>query len=718
MPETIKLPWTGWEVVKKLGGGSFGSVYEIRRDVLGTPESAAVKIIHVPTDPSEYNSMVESGYDKKSISDRFFADLGEIAQEYKLMAKLKGNANVIICDDIQYEENPDGVGYLLYIRMELLRPMTEAVTFPPRDIQVIQLGTNLCNALSACRKHNIIHRDIKPANILADADGRFKLGDFGVSKTADRTAGGTKTGTYGFMAPEVYNNRPYNHQVDIYSLGMVLYWMLNRRVGPFLPLPPVMPTARQMDEAKQRRFAGEALPPPADGSEALKAVVLKACAFDPAERYATPEAFASALVKCIAAAAPQQASVRQPAAQPEIQSEPSLSERTMGNSWDSTTAGTVGAAAGMYAGATVGAEPKPQKPAASPKPAPVSVPVPAPVQPAAASCSEPTMGNSWGDDADQTVGTVGAAYAGKTVGAPGMKKPKAAVSKPQEIDWTAGERTVHRVQNTDKVTPQNGIWKDAGAEKVYVSLEKAISGGISRLDSGKEIQIPPHSESRTTIDGYEIHLYSLPDSRPFSQQTLSRVSDQGLRQLYRAVERRLFDAGPLAKVVAVVTGLCLLIWWSAADVFKMINLKKTGSAIADGVFAVLCLVLLIFLLWKRPGFFDDVDLLNRFHRWKRRQELEPEMIRRNLLHRPTPVSMPKLFASFALTVLFATVCVWTSVNYGEMPRKSKGAFFMIMLGAFVTALVCFIWLIVNICKLISVKRMEAKFKKYGSGKRY
>ena len=52
------------------------------------------------------------------------------------------------------------------------------------------------------------------------------------------------------MAPEVYNNQPYGHSADIYSLGMVLYWLLNERRTPFLPLPPQVPTATDEEHAR------------------------------------------------------------------------------------------------------------------------------------------------------------------------------------------------------------------------------------------------------------------------------------------------------------------------------------------------------------------------------------------------------------------------------------------------------------------------------------
>lgn len=92
-------------------------------------------------------------------------------------------------------------------------------------------------------------------------------------------------GTYGYMAPEVYNNQPYDKTVDIYSLGLVMYWLLNERRLPFLPLPPKAPKREDIELARIRRFSGRAIPAPKNGSAALKAVVLKACAFDPKQRY-------------------------------------------------------------------------------------------------------------------------------------------------------------------------------------------------------------------------------------------------------------------------------------------------------------------------------------------------------------------------------------------------------------------------------------------------
>ena len=102
--------------------------------------------------------------------------------------------------------------------------------------------------------------------------------------------GGTKIGTYKYMAPEVYHNRPYGSAAAVYSLSQELYWMLTHRRKPFIPLPPQTLKVEDEENSRNRRLNGEPLPPPANGSDKLKAIVLKACAFDPADRYGSAAA--------------------------------------------------------------------------------------------------------------------------------------------------------------------------------------------------------------------------------------------------------------------------------------------------------------------------------------------------------------------------------------------------------------------------------------------
>lgn len=288
MRDLQKAPWPGWNTIRLIGQGSFGTVYEIQRELVdGTVETAAMKVLTIPQNPSDVTEMYSEGYDEESITATFQAHLRSIVAEYTLMRRLDGSANVVNCKDISYIQHDDGIGWDIYIRMELLTPLLKALPDSIDEKTVVKLAQDICAALALCKKYGIVHRDIKPQNIFISANGDYKLGDFGIAKTVEKTMGGTKIGTYKYMAPEVYNNQPYGSAADIYSLGLVLYWMLNERRMPFMPLPPARILAAQDEQARQRRLSGEPLPPPAHGSTELKRIVLKACAYAPKERYHT-----------------------------------------------------------------------------------------------------------------------------------------------------------------------------------------------------------------------------------------------------------------------------------------------------------------------------------------------------------------------------------------------------------------------------------------------
>ena len=280
--------WPGWETTRLIGRGSFGAVYEIQRKLFeddDEAEKAALKVISIPQNDSDIEEMYSDGYDEESVTSTFHTHLKSIVAEYSLMRKMNGSSNIVNCDDVRYVQHDDGIGWDIYIKMELLTPLAKALPTAVSEEQVIRIAKDMCAALELCQKHNIIHRDIKPQNIFVSENGDYKLGDFGIAKTVEKTMGGTKTGTYKYMAPEVYSNRPYNSTADIYSTGLVLYWLLNERRMPFMPLPPEKLKAGMDEESRSRRFAGEKIPAPKNGSKELQEIVLKACAFDPTQRY-------------------------------------------------------------------------------------------------------------------------------------------------------------------------------------------------------------------------------------------------------------------------------------------------------------------------------------------------------------------------------------------------------------------------------------------------
>ena len=290
-----------WTLGRQLGAGSYGRVFEIlRTDPLdGTVYRGAMKAITIPSSPEELQSLMEEdGLDHQGASTYFRQAVLALNQEIALMNKVKGHSNIVSYEDHDVIEHSDGIGWDILIRMELLTPISQHFkqfdTVPPRE--VVRLGIHLCRALEVCAKYNIIHRDIKPANIFLSDTGDYKLGDFGVARTASASAAAsTFAGTVNYMAPEVFRREKYTASVDTYSLGLVMYQLLNANRMPFYPPYPQPLTALEKERAHDRRLAGEPLPPPVNADPQLAAVVLKACAPAPADRFADPTQMRRAL---------------------------------------------------------------------------------------------------------------------------------------------------------------------------------------------------------------------------------------------------------------------------------------------------------------------------------------------------------------------------------------------------------------------------------------
>ena len=293
--ENICLPWRDWKIVKDLGGGTYGRVYEIERTISGIQEKAALKIVSRPKNKDEIESYYNEGYSKADLIASYESEIQNYVQEYKLMKELQGESNIVSCDDFTMVPHEDGIGGDIFIRMELLISLQQILRERSLSEQeIIKLGKDISHALVLCESKNIIHRDIKPANIMVSQFGNYKLGDFGVSKIMDHATFATSMGTPEYQAPEIVHMEKYGQAADIYSLGITLYWLLNNRRMPFIDANQQI-TLVVKNEAMDRRYRGEKLPAPKNGSTKLKKIVLKACEYHPENRYASAQEMYDAL---------------------------------------------------------------------------------------------------------------------------------------------------------------------------------------------------------------------------------------------------------------------------------------------------------------------------------------------------------------------------------------------------------------------------------------
>lgn len=283
--------WPEWELIEKIGEGSFGKVYKAKRTERGRSFYSAIKIISIPASKGELDSVRSEMNNEQSTREYFRNLVEDCIQEIYTMEHFCGNSHVVSFEDFKVVEYLDEIGWDISIRMEYLTSFMDYCTGKElTEKEVIKLGCDLAMALIYCRKLNIIHRDVKPENIFVSRFGDFKLGDFGIAREQAHTMSNmSKKGTYSYMAPEIYKGEKYDSSIDIYSLGIVLYKLMNQNRLPFLSLDKQLITYRDKENALARRMAGEKMPAPVNASAAFSHIILKACAYEPGKRYRKPE---------------------------------------------------------------------------------------------------------------------------------------------------------------------------------------------------------------------------------------------------------------------------------------------------------------------------------------------------------------------------------------------------------------------------------------------
>ena len=285
--------WPEWKIIEKIGEGSFGKVYKAQRTEKGHSFYSAIKIISIPASKSELNSVRSETEDEKSTREYFENVVEECIQEVSTMEYFRGNSHIVSVEDFKVMEYLDEIGWDIYIRMEYLTSFIDYCAGKNlTEKEVLKLGIDLCRALEYCGQLHIIHRDIKPENIFVSRFGDFKLGDFGIARELEKTMSSlSKKGTYSYMAPEMYRGENYDRRADIYSLGLMLYKLMNHNRLPFLNLEKQLITYRDKENALTRRMSGEKLPKPADAGDGFAKIIIKACAYDAGKRYQDPKDF-------------------------------------------------------------------------------------------------------------------------------------------------------------------------------------------------------------------------------------------------------------------------------------------------------------------------------------------------------------------------------------------------------------------------------------------
>ncbi|MCB9704864.1 MAG: serine/threonine protein kinase [Myxococcales bacterium] len=266
-----------YRILRMLGFGGMATVYEAEHVTI--EKRVAVKILNPD-----------------------YAEDPEIASRFLLEAKTASKLRHEHIIDITDFGDSDGSVWFV---MELLEGEDLAATLlengPLHYPRVINIARQICSALAAAHAIRVIHRDIKPANCFRITRGGnsdfIKVLDFGIAKIANpnerdsqRTTG-TPLGTPGYMALELLKGEDYDHRVDIYALGVLMYKLLTNKM-PFPALNAYGTLARQLDgEPAPLREAA----PDREIPEILADLIIKALARDPEHRFQSATALLEAL---------------------------------------------------------------------------------------------------------------------------------------------------------------------------------------------------------------------------------------------------------------------------------------------------------------------------------------------------------------------------------------------------------------------------------------
>ena len=293
----------GYTVSEKLGSGAFGTVYKVIKTNAAGQYVRALKHITIPTE-KQYNSVLNSMGGDASKADSYFSQmLNNIVSEIRILNDLseKGVQHIVRYYEIDIVVANTPRRYDIFILIEYLTPLEDCIhsqDFLVRD--VVRLGLDVLYGLQSCHNNGVIHRDIKDDNIFVSENGEYKIGDFGVSKVLkDSSKAESLKGTPNFLAPEVYlGKESYTKSVDLYSLGIVLYRLLNYSRNPFLPRFPEQYFSQDEDAAFEERMSGKAPELPLLGGEAIGHVIVKAIS-NSTERFQTADEFINALEAAI-----------------------------------------------------------------------------------------------------------------------------------------------------------------------------------------------------------------------------------------------------------------------------------------------------------------------------------------------------------------------------------------------------------------------------------
>ena len=243
-----------------------------------------VKVISVPASQVQLQAFLLTGvYRTEEDAKAYFAELASnIEKEMSILSKLSALEGFVDYEGYQVVEKEDEVGYDIYLLAPYRRSLERHYRkYPMTHLGAVNLGLDMCAALSVARQAGFLVVDLKPGNIFIGEDKEYRIGDIGfLPMNGLRFATLHDRYRSPYTAPEVQDPfAPISDKLDIYAAGLVLYQAYNGGALPFVGAAP-----------------NEVLQPPLYADYEMSEIILKACSPDHAERWEDPIKMGQAIV--------------------------------------------------------------------------------------------------------------------------------------------------------------------------------------------------------------------------------------------------------------------------------------------------------------------------------------------------------------------------------------------------------------------------------------
>ncbi len=302
MIQKIDPVFFSWYTKKQIGSGTDGKVFSIQKDNSdGTSEISSLKIIRIGENKSDRQSVYQSTTNFLNEDDYYQKTIKSITDNIDIVMQTDAGRHFVKYEQYEQRKASDGKGWLILIRLERMKSLSELIDeFSFTHDEVVRLGISLCQSLIKCRSFGYIYPNLKPENVLFDKNGICKLGDFGTFSLLEpsRAAVAYKRTEY-YMAPEFIKSGKVNCTIDTYSLGLILYMLVNRNRLPFVEPYPQNVTINSLNKSKENRMQGKRLPKALLASDELEKIINKACNPKENKRYLSPKQMLSDLKKLL-----------------------------------------------------------------------------------------------------------------------------------------------------------------------------------------------------------------------------------------------------------------------------------------------------------------------------------------------------------------------------------------------------------------------------------